>query len=131
MNNNSKPKFWSKNKGVIHDGVTDVTSVQNLQGGNNNNNNYHNQNNKNSNCDNQNQNQNNQQSCNQTQFFPHNNNNNNYNNDYDQNQKFTSFHEPLDDIFQKLVDDHLMIFPNTQPFDENQTKSKWYRENEY
>ena len=33
--NNSKPKFWSKNKGVTHDGVIDV---KNIQGGNNNNN---------------------------------------------------------------------------------------------
>ena len=24
-----------------------------------------------------------------------------------------------------------MVFPNTQPFDENQPKSKWYRDNEY
>ena len=24
-----------------------------------------------------------------------------------------------------------MVFPNTHPFDENQPKSKWYRENEY
>ncbi len=24
-----------------------------------------------------------------------------------------------------------MVFPNTQPLDENQPKSKWYRENEY
>jgi len=24
-----------------------------------------------------------------------------------------------------------MVFPNTRPFDENQPKSKWYRENEY
>ena len=27
MNNNRKPKFWSKNKGVTHNGVTDVKSV--------------------------------------------------------------------------------------------------------
>ncbi len=26
-NNNRKPKFWSKTKGVIHNGVTDVKSV--------------------------------------------------------------------------------------------------------
>ena len=38
-NNNRKPKFWFKNEGVTHDGVTNVKSVQNLQGGNNNNNN--------------------------------------------------------------------------------------------
>ena len=50
-NNNRKPKFWSKNKGVTHDGVTNVKSLQNLQGGNNNNN-YHNRNNDNSNHDN-------------------------------------------------------------------------------
>lgn len=49
--NNSKPKFWSKNKGVTHDGVTDVKSVQNLQGGKNNKN-YHNLNKNNSNHDN-------------------------------------------------------------------------------
>lgn len=24
-----------------------------------------------------------------------------------------------------------MVFPNTRPFNENQPKSKWYRENEY
>ena len=24
-----------------------------------------------------------------------------------------------------------MVFPNSHPFDENQPKSKWYRENEY
>jgi hypothetical protein len=30
--NNRKPKFWSKKKGVTHDGVTDVKSVQKLQG---------------------------------------------------------------------------------------------------
>ena len=77
-NNNRKPKFWSKNKGVSHDGVIDVKSVQKHQGGNNNNN-YHNQNNNNSNHDNQNQST--QQSRNQTQFFPHNNNNTNYNRD--------------------------------------------------
>ena len=70
-NNNGKPKFWSKNKGVTHDGVSDV---KNLQGGNNNNN-YHNRNNNNSNHDNQG----NQQSHNQTQFFPC----NNYNRDHD------------------------------------------------
>ena len=58
-NNNSKPKFWSKNKGAMHDGVTDVKNVQNLQGGKNNKN-YRNQNNNNSNHDNQG----NQQSCN-------------------------------------------------------------------
>jgi len=29
-NNNRKPKFWSKNKGVMHDGVTNVKSIQNL-----------------------------------------------------------------------------------------------------
>ena len=40
--NNSKPKFWSKHKGVTCNGVTDIKSVQNFQGGNNNNNNYHN-----------------------------------------------------------------------------------------
>ena len=33
-NNNIKPKFWSKNRGVTHDGVT---NVKNIQGGNNNN----------------------------------------------------------------------------------------------
>ena len=38
-NNNGKPKFWSKNKGVTHDGVTDVKI---LQGGNNNNSNQDN-----------------------------------------------------------------------------------------
>ena len=59
--NNSKPKFWSKNKHVTHDRVTDV---KNLQGGNNNN--YRNRNNNYSNHDNQG----NQQSHNQTQFFP-------------------------------------------------------------
>ena len=69
-NSNSKPKFWSKNKGVTHDGVTDV---KDLQEGNNKN--YRNQNNNNSNHDNQG----NQKSHNQTQFFPH----NNYNRDYD------------------------------------------------
>lgn len=37
-NNNRKPKFWSNIKGVMHDGVTNVKSIQNLQGGNNNNN---------------------------------------------------------------------------------------------
>ena len=81
----------------------------------------------------QNQNQSNQQSRNQTQLFPHNNNNTNinYNHYYDQNKKFTKFHEPLDVIFQKLVDHNLMVFPNTWPFDENQPKSKWYREDEY
>ncbi len=86
--NNRKPKFWSKKKGVTHDGVTNVKNVQNLQGGNNNN--YRNRNNNNSN-------NNNQQSHNQTQFFPH--NNNNYNHDYDHNRKFTDFHEPLEAIF--------------------------------
>ena len=102
----------------MHDGVTDVKK---LQGENNNN--YRNRNNNNSNHDNQG----NQQSHNQTQFFPC----NNYNCDYDQNKKFTNFHEPLETIFQKLVDHNLMVFPNTHPFDENQPKSKWYRENEY
>ena len=116
--NNGKPKFWSKNKGVTHDSVTDV---KNLQGGNNKN--YRNRNNNNSNHDNQG----NQQSRNQMQFFPR----NNYNHDYDRNRKFSNFHEPLDAIFQKLVDHNLMVFPNTRPFDENQPKSKWYRENEY
>jgi len=29
------------------------------------------------------------------------------------------------------VDCSLMVFPNTQPLDKNQPKSKWYRENEY
>ncbi len=110
-NNNRKPKFWSKNKGVTHDGVTDV---KNLQGGNNNN--YRNRNNNNSNYDNQI----NQQSRNQTQFFPC---NNNYNHDYDWNRKFTNFHEPLEAIFKKLVDHNLMVFPNTCPFDENKPKS--------
>ena len=47
-NNNSNPKFWPKNKGVTHDGVTDV---KNLQGGNNNN--YPNRNNNKLNQDNQ------------------------------------------------------------------------------
>ena len=117
-NNNGKPKFWSKNKGVTHDGVTDV---KNLQGGNNNH--YRDRNNNNSNHDNQG----NQQSCNQTQFFPR----NNYNRDYDWNRKFPNFREPLEAIFQNLVDHNLMVFPNTHPFDENQPKAKWYRENEY
>jgi len=112
----------------MHNGATDVKSVQNLQGGNNNNkNNYCNLNNSNSNHDNQNQN--NQQSCNPTQFFPR--NNNNYSHDYDPNRKFTNFREPLDAIFQKLVDHNLMVFPSTWTFDENQPKLKWYRENEY
>lgn len=53
-NHNGKPKFWSKNKGITHDGVIDVKSVQNLQGGNNNNNNYRHQNNNNLNHDTQN-----------------------------------------------------------------------------
>ena len=115
-NNNGEPKFWSKNKGVIYDGVT---HIKNLQGGNNNN--YCNRNNNNSNHDNQG----NQQSCNQTQFFPR----NNYNHDYDQNRKFNKFFEPLEAIFQKLVVHNLMVFPNTRPFNENQPKEKWYREN--
>ena len=102
-NKNGKPKFWSKNKGVTHDSVTDV---KNLQGGNNNN--YRNQN---SNHDNQG----NQQSRTQTQLFPH----NNYTCDYDQNRRFTKFREPLEAIFQKLMDHNLMVFPNTCPFDEN------------
>ena len=103
IKNNRKPKFWSKNKGIMHDGVTDVKSVQNLQGGNNNNN-YHNWNN--TNLNHENQNQSNQQSRNQTQFLSCNNNNtnSNYNHDYDQNRKFTNFHEPLDAIFQKLME---------------------------
>ena len=44
---------------------------------------------------------------------------------------FTNFCEPLEAIFQKLVDHNLMVFPNTRPFDENQPKPTWYRENEY
>ena len=44
---------------------------------------------------------------------------------------FTNFHEPLEAIFQKLVDHNLMVFPNTRPFDENQPKPRWYQENEY
>ena len=55
-NESNKPKFWSKNKGVTHDGVT---NVKNLQGGNKNN--YRNRKNNNSNHDNQG----NQQSRNQ------------------------------------------------------------------
>ena len=31
-NNNRKPKFWSKKKGFMDDGITDVKSVQNLHG---------------------------------------------------------------------------------------------------
>lgn len=67
-NHNAKPKLWSKNKGITHNGVTNVKSVQNIQGGNNNNSNYHHQNNNNPKCDTQNQNQN----RNQNNQPPHN-----------------------------------------------------------
>src|SRR5271156_6136652 len=67
--NNDKPKFWSKNKGVVNDGVTDAKHVQNVQASNNTN--------PNNRGNNQNQNQYRNNNNNQNQNQPNQNNQNN------------------------------------------------------
>lgn len=116
---NDKPKFQSKNKNIVDDDVTDAKRVQTVAAPprpTTTNHQFNNQNN-------QNQSQ-----------KPHNNfsiqgrpprSNNRTPRD------FTPLAEPIEVVFQMLVQVGVVVFPITHPFDLNQTKPRWYNENEY